>query len=815
MPMDALIQDLRYAARTLAKSPGFTLVAVLTLALGIGANTAIFSVVDAALLRPYPFPEPDRLVIVNSLSHKGSVGSVSPADYLDWERMTRSFTGIAAMDRVNMALSREGPAEELQGETVTLDFFRILGIAPARGRVFSRDEETFGQDHEVILSDALWRVRFGADSRIVGRSIRLDGQPWLVVGVMPRGFAYPADAQMWMPLTWSPELRAMRGGHYLDVLGRLRPGATVASASSEMAAIARRIDADNPSVNIGWSAGVESLRDAQVGDVRPALLLLLGAVGFVLLIACVNVANLLLSRGAGRSRDHAVRAALGASTVRLARGVMAESLWLGLAGAALGLALAAWGTDAVIALAPQGVPGIAGARVDPLVLAFAAGLGLLTSVLFGLLPAWRATNVWSVADRLRDGGAAVGGRHGRRSRQGLVVTEVALAVVLVVGAGLLLKSFVRLRSVDPGFDPRGVLTFDVSLPDATTPAQSRHFFGALIGRLRALPGVRSAGGIFGLPLRDFGYGITLAEVDGRDLSPREQEAGVVPQIRVVTPDFFRTLGIQLVRGRLFTDADRDSTLPVVVVSETAARRIWGAQDPLGHHFTLGTRLGLGKDHARAGGQVIGVVRDVHDASLARVGRPWVYVVHAQFPVPYLSLALRTGDDPAALVGPARAALAALDPDVPMDRVRTMGEWISSSMAGRLFYAWLIGIFAALALGLAAVGVYGVLSQAVGERTREIGLRVALGAVPREVTALVVRQGVAPAALGVGVGLVLALALTRTLQAYLAPMLFRVGPSDVSTYAVVAALILAVALLAAWIPARRAASVDPVVALRSE
>ena len=812
--MANLILDLRYAARTLLKSPGFTLVALLTLALGIGANTAIFSVVDAALLRPFPFPESDRLVRVNSLA-RGDVQSVSPADFLDWQKMARSFTAIAAIDRADMALSREGPAEELRGETVTLDFFRILGVAPALGRTFSAEEETFGQDHAVILSDALWRVRFGADPRIVGRSIRLDGQPWRVVGVMPRGFAYPSDAQMWMPLTWSPDLRAMRGGHYLGVVGRLRAGATVASASRDMASIAGRIDADNPSVNIGWSAGVLSLRDATVGDVRPTLLVLLGAVGIVLLIACVNVANLLLSRGTGRAREHAVRAALGASTTQLARGVMAESLWLGIAGAALGLALAAWGTDAVVALAPEGVPGIAGARVDLPVLGFAAGLGVLTSMLFGLLPAWRATSVWSLAERLRDGGAAVGGRHGRRSRQGLVLAEVALAVVLVVGAGLLLKSFVRLRSVDPGFDPRGVLTFDVSLPDATTPAEASLFFGSLVGRLRALPGVQSAGGIFGLPLRDFGYGITLHEVDGRELSRQEQEAGTVPQIRVVTPDFFRTLGIQLVRGRVFTDADRDGTLPVAIVSEAAAKRIWGAQDPLGHHLTLGTTLGLGKDHARVGGQVIGVVRDVKDQSLAEAGRPWVYVVHAQFPVPYLSLVARTGGRPEALVGPARAALAAVDPDVPMARVRTMGEWISASMASRRFYAWLIGVFAALALGLAAVGVYGVLSQAVGERTREIGLRVALGAAPREVTTLVVRQGVAPAALGVGAGLVLALALTRALQVYLAPLLFSVGPADLTTYATVAGLIFAVALVAAWIPARRAARVDPLTALRAE
>ena len=809
-----MIHDLRYALRALLKSPGFTLVAVLTLALGIGANTALFSVVDAALLRPFPYPEADRIVRVFSMV-RGGDASVSPADFLDWQRMTRSFTGLAATNAVSMASSGEGPAEQIPGLAVTAEFFRILGVAPVLGRSFTDEEETLGRDRAVILSDALWRTRFGSDPRIVGRAIRLDGQAWQVVGVMPRGFRYPDDAQMWTPLAWPPELRAMRGGHYLDVIGRLRPGVTLEVASREMAAVAARIDADNPAVNIQWTAEARSLRDATVGDVRPALLLLLGAVGFVLLIACVNVANLLLSRGTGRAREHAVRAALGASTARLARGVMAESLWLGVGGSVLGLALAAWGTDAIVAFAPDDIPGIAGARTDLVVLGFAVGLGVLTSLLFGVLPAWRATNVWSLAQRLREGGAAVGGRHGRRSRQGLVVAEVALAVVLVVGAGLLLKSFLRLRAVDPGFDARGVLTFDASLPDAATPAQAQQFYGALLPALRSLPGVRSVGGIFGLPLTDFGYGISLHDVDGRELSPQEQESGVVPQIRVVTADYFRTLGITVVRGRVFTDADRHGTTPVAVVSETAARRIWGAQDPLGHHLTLGTRLGLGEGHPRIGGEVVGVVQDVRDVSLARDGRPWVYVVHDQVPVSRLSVVMRTDGEPGSLVNPARAALAAVNPDIPMYHVRTMGEWISSSMTRRRFYASLIGIFAALALGLAGVGVYGVLSQAVGERTREIGLRMALGAAPPEVTALVVRQGVAPAAAGVVVGLLLALALTRALTRFLAPMLFQVKPADLATYGLVTGFIFAVALLAAWIPARRAARVDPLVALRSE
>ena len=812
--MDSLLSDLRYAARTLLKSPGFTLVAVVTLALGIGANTALFSVIDAALLRPYPYPEPDQLVRVYATSPRSGDWSASPADFFDWRELTHSFSALAAVNGNSMALSGEGPAEHLLAVSVTEDFFRVLGVGPTLGRAFVPEEMTTGHDHEVVLGDALWRSRFGADRRVVGRTIQLDGETYLVVGVMPRGFAYPATAALWTPLSFQPDLRAMRGGHYLGVVGRMRDGVTVAAASSEMAAVAARIDAANPNVNIGWSARAQSLRDATVGDVRPALLVLLGAVGFVLLIACVNVANLLLSRGTGRAREHAVRAALGASALRLARGVMAESLWLGAAGAVLGLGLAVWGTDAIISLAPGDIPGLAGSHVDLAVLGFAAALGLVTSVLFGLLPAWRATHVWSLAQGLREGGAAVGGRQGRRSRQGLVVAEVALAVVLVVGAGLLLKSFLRLRSVDPGFDPRGVATLDVSLPNAYTPAQARQFFRALLGRVGALPGVRSAGAIFGLPLTDFDYSISLHEVDGHVLSPQEEEAGFSPQLRVVSPGFFRTLGIPLLEGRTFTDADRDGSEYVVVVSASAARRLFGSADPIGHAFSLGTHL-FGPSYPRVGGRVVGVVQDVRELSLAQNGRPVVYFVHDQFPAAPMSIVLRTDGDPTALIKPARAALAAQDPSIPMYNVSTMGEWISGSIARRRFYASLVVVFAALAIGLASVGVYGVLAQAVGERTREIGLRVALGAAPGEVTALVVRQGLAPTALGVAGGIVLALGLTRALAHVLTPMLYRVAPADLATYVIVTALILAVALLAAWVPARRAAKVDPVVALRSE
>ena len=809
--MDAFAQDLRHALQTLRRAPGFAAVAVLTLGLGIGANTALFSVVDAVLLRPLPFPDPERLVRVLS-TVRGSEAAVSPPDFADWRRMARSFSGMAAMSTASAALSGDGVAEQVPDAQVTADFFRVMGVTPARGRTFTSEELQPGQNRVAVVSDALWRRRYGSDAGLVGRTIRVDGMSLQVVGIMPPGFTYPEGTQLWLPNAFDAQtLATQRGAHYLDVVARLAGGASAQSASREIAQVSDRIRADNPSVNIAWSAAVRSLRDEMVGDIQRPLFILLGAVGCVLLIACVNVANLLLARGMGRTRELAVRAALGASRMRLAGVVMAESLCLGIGGALLGCVLAAWGIGAVVGLAPEGVPGIAGARLDWRVLAFALGAGVLTSVVFGLLPALRAADAVSLAEGLREGGAAFGGRHGRRSRRALVVAEVALAVVLVVGAGLLLRSFARLRGVDPGFDPRNVVTFGVALPDAYGQPRTAAFFASLLERARALPGVRSAGAIFGLPLTDFGYGITVRDLDGRQLSSQEQESIVVPQVRIVTPDYFRTLGIAPLRGRAIEPDDREGRPPVVVVSASAARRLWGDQDPIGHRFTLGTRFGLGPNHIQGGGEVVGVVPDLHDVSLARPGRPTVYLSHDQFRIGYMTVAVRAAGDPMALVNALRSEVTSLDADVPIFRVRSMEDVVAASVASQRFYAALISVFAALALGLAAVGVYGVLAQAVGERTREIGLRMALGAAPAQVTMLVVRQGVAPAAAGLALGLALAFGLTRLIE----KMLFEVQPKDAPTYLLVTSLILFVALAASWLPARRAARVDPLVALRSE
>jgi putative ABC transport system permease protein len=692
---------------------------------------------------------------------------------------------------------------------VTPGFFRVMGVSPAVGRGFTDDEAIPGQDNAVVISDRLWRTRFGGNAATVGSQIRLDGVSRLVTGVMPPGFEFPDGADLWLPLGFDAEaLATQRGAHYLDVYARLAPGVRLTDANQEMASIADRIGKQYPHANPGQTVRVISLQVAQVGDARGALLLLLAAVGVVLLIASVNVANLLLARGAARSREVAVRAALGASAGRLASLVLAESICLGLAGTLLGLGLAIWGTGLVVALAPP-IANLKDVVVDRTVFAFAVAEGLVTSCLFGLLPALRSGRRLDLQQGLRDGGAAIGGLVGRRSRSILVAAEVALAVVLVIGAGLLLKSFMRLRSVDLGFDSRDLLTFQVSLPGQYTPERTSQFYSALLERIDGLPGVQSAGAVFGLPLSNFGFQISVSTLDGRTLPPEEQESTISPQVRVTTPDYLKTMGMTLRGGRGFTSADRFGSTPVVLVNETAARRLWNGSDPLGHHLTIGTGMGLGRGNI--GGEVVGVVADTRESSPGAPSRPQLYLVHDQVPTGFMSVAVKSSVAPAVLAKQLQGELAAVDPDVPMFKVRTMEEWLGRAVGAPRFYALLLGLFAGLALLLSLIGVYGVLTQTVGERTREIGLRIALGAEPGRVHGLVVRQGLQPAAIGLGVGLVLALAVTPVFRS----RLYEVSPVDVPTYALVVGLLLLTALIAAWIPARRAARVDPLVALRAE
>jgi predicted permease len=809
--MDALLQDIRYGIRRLARSPGFTGLAVLVLALGIGGTATAFGVVNAVLLRPLGFPDPGALVRPYSL-WRGSMSTASPPDFADWRARSRSFTELAATNSGSFALTGDGPAEQIPGAEVTGGFFTVLGTPPLLGRTLTTADDDPGAAPGVVLGYDLWRRRFGTDSGIVGRIVRLEGTSTTVLGVMPAGFVYPDGSELWLPLRFTADQMAtQRGAHYLDVVGRLQRGVTLEAADRELRAIAGALAGEYPRTDANYSATVIGLRDALVGDVRTPLLLLLSALGVVLLIACANVAGLLVVRGITREREIAIRSALGGGRGRLVRTLITESTILAALGGLAGTMIALWGTAWVAHLSGSAIPLLGETRMDGGVLAFIGLVTLCTVVVFGLLPAWQTVAGGALGFRLQsESRGSTGARL--RTRNALVVAQTALAVLLLVGAGLLLKSFVRLQRVDPGFDPRHVLTFGVSLPDASypTPERSALFYQSLIERVDALPGVRAAGAVFGLPLSDFGYSISALELDGRTLSQEEQD-GLSLQIRVVTPGYFAAMGIPVRRGRGILPSDREGTPPVMVVNDAAVRRIWPDQDPIGHRLTVGTRLGLGKDHARAGGEVVGVIGDLKEGALSQPAAPTMYLSHAQFPMGFMSVAIRASGDPLLLAKPAQAALAATDPDVPLFRLRSMDQLLAASIAQPRLYALLLALFALVAITLAAVGLYGVLAQTVAQRERELGVRMALGATARDVVGMVVKQATRLAAVGVVVGLAGGLAATRIL----ATLLFGVKPFDPGTFVTVGVGLFVIALAASLVPARRATQVDPMEALRTE
>lgn len=799
----------RHALRQLRRNPGYTTAVVVTLALGIGAVTAVFSVVNGVLLRPLPYPEPDRLVRVYSTGEHGHLWTSSPPDFTDWRAQARSFEVMAAGHATILTLTGEGEAERLQGARVTPGFFEVYGVSPRLGRGFVSDEERPGSDDVVVLGHGVWLGRFGGDASVLGRTIRLNGSPYRVVGVMPPGFDAPGGSSLWIPRSFSAEdLTTQRGAHYLNVVGRLAPDASVSAADAEMRAIAARLEAEHPDTNTGWGATVQEMRETVVGDVRPALLVLFGAVGLVLLVACANAAGLSLTRAAGRQRELAVRAALGAGRGRLAGTLLGESLVLAVLGGLGGLLLAHLGTELLLALRPEDLPRIDEVRVDPAVLAFAAGASLLTGIGFGILPALQASDR-DLHGRLKEGDRALGGRSSPRLRSLLVAGEIGLCVLLLAGAALLGRSLLKLQAVDPGFRIENVLTLNVSLPDARYgPDESREFVRGLLEEARALPGVEAAGVIFGLPLTGFGYSISVERLDGGPAYERPGEEKSV-QVRVVSPEYFQTLGIPVLRGRGFDRGDREGAPPVAVLSEGAATLLWPDEDALGRTLELGTRLGVAEH--RAGGEVVGIVRDVRHDGPHRPAPPQVYVAHAQFPVDFLSLAVRTGGEPAALAGPIRRLVRGVDPDLALSEARTMEQWLGESLARSRFFALLLGLFAVIALLLAAVGIYGLVAYGVRRRTRELGVRMALGAASADVLRLVVRQAAAVAGAGVALGLVGAFLLTRTLRG----LLFQLSPTDPATLATVTVVLIGVAMAAAWIPARRATRVDPLLALRQE
>lgn len=816
--MDTFVQDVKYALRALVRNPGFTLVAVVALALGIGANSAIFSVVNAVLLRPLPYAEPERLMTVwqNNLKRGWHEDVVTPADYLDWREQNHVFEAMAAYLGRGFNLSFGGQAERIRGAVVSADFFKVLGTAPQLGRGFLPEDLRGQGGRLVLIGHSLWQRKFGGAPDVVGRSIALDSESFTVVGVAPPGFEFPETAQAWalakqnVPENpWLPpgtDLTTLRGLHYFPVIARLKSGVTRAEAQAEMDTIAARLAARYPDTNADTGAEVIPLHQHLVGDVRPALLVFLGAVGLVLLIACANVANMSLARNAARRREVAIRTALGANRVRLLRQYLTESVLLALLGGGAGILLALWGCDLLVALKPDSIPGVSSVGVDPRVLGFTLALSVLTGLLFGVAPALHASSA-DPHEALKEGGrSSSAGPRARLLRSGLVVSQMAIALVLLSGSGLLVRSFLRLQSIDPGLLIDGVLTVRLWTPDASyaTGARQSQFYSEVLRRVRALPGVETAAATTDLPLSGTDSYLGF-QIEGRP--PAGPGDGPESGLHQVTPDYFRALGIPILRGRPLNQGDVDGALSVKVVSQTLAERYWPGEDPIGKRISYGTN----EKNEPQWSTVVGVAGDVRQKGLHAEPRPEAYASALQWPSRYMTLIVRSPLDPAALAEAVRREVRAVDPDVPAYEVKTLREVLDGSLAARRFNMALLMIFAAVAVALAGVGLYGVIAYMVNQRTHEIGVRLALGAGRADILRLVVGHGMALAIGGVVLGLAGAFALTRLM----ASLLTGVAVTDPLTYIFVGLLLSAVALLACYVPGSRAARVDPMAALRSE
>jgi putative ABC transport system permease protein len=812
--METLLQDLRYALRMLRKSPGFTAVAVITLALGIGANTAIFSVVNAVLIRPLPYPNANRLVMIweRRLPDGEPQNPTSPATFLNWKEHATVFEQTAAYFDWTKILTGGAAPERLNVQEVSPNFFALLGVKAALGRTLLASEDNVdGANDVVVLSFELWQRRFGSDPRIVGRNIVLNGRPQTVVGVMPRGFQFfvkhgslaQEQPQAWLPLTFSAKDPSFHG-RYLQAVGLLRPGVTLPQAQSAMSSLALSLEAQDPESMKNWTVNLVPLRTQFVGAIEPTLRVLLGAVGLVLLIACANVATLLLARSKSRSHEIAIRVALGAKPWQVIRQILTESLLLAVIGAATGLLLARWSSSALLALAPKGLIPLEGAEVDLRVLAFTAGVAVVTGLLFGVVPAVHAARE-RPNEELKEGGRSGSESvHSGRTRNSFVVAEIALALVILAGAGLLIRSFSRLMGVDPGFQSKGILTARVELPNSKykDDAKVSEFYAQLLERIRQLPGVRSASADAYLPFTGDIAG-TGVEVEGRPpLSAAEQPE---VDVAVVEPHFFETLGIPLLSGRTFNDREAREVSHNVVISQSMARKLWPNEDPVGKRVTIHM-----KDQD-VPSQVIGVVGDVKHTGLDSEIHATAYWPHPELAYNFMTLVIRTDGDPLALAPAVRQAVWSLDKDQPVVDISTMEDLLWVSLARARFSTVVLGVFAGMALLLAVTGIYGVVSCSVAERTREIGIRVALGAQRTDVLRMVLRQGLTLAGVGIAIGIAVALGATRLLTS----LLFGTSPSDPATFASVAGLLIAVALSACYVPARSAMKVDPMVALRYE
>ena len=806
--MTTWLKDVGYAVRILRRSPGFTLAAVLTLALGIGANTAIFSVVNATLLRPLPFPHPERIVYLqNQYKTLGLDASASVADYIDYRKQRHLFSEVAAISTDDFNLTGVDRPERLQCGEATSGLFAVLGIQPILGRVFTYEEDQPGKNQVVLLTQGLWKRRFAGDPGVLGRTVHLNGKPYTVVGIVPSLLQWFAPLDAWIPTAFTPEQMspAERTNQFLFILARLQPGVSVERARAGMAAFGRALAKKFPveyPPSTGWGIRVDSLNELLVGDVRGGLLVLLAAVGFVLMIACANVANLSLARAAGRMRELSIRAALGAAKSRIARQMLTESVMLGLLGGAAGVLLGSWGVGLLVNSGPQQLPRLDEVSIDGRVLAFTAAIALLTGVLFGLAPVMQVA-AGNLHDLLKQGARGASGslrRH--RTRSALVIVEVALSLVLLVGAGLLLRSFASLAKVDPGFRAQNVLTFGVSLPPANyrTQAQTSGFFHALLERVARLPGVSTAGAVNPLPFSGSNSSGSL-KIEGYKVPA----GGTPPHVdqRVVSPGYFKAMGIPLLRGRLITDSDGEGAPVAVLVDEALAREYFKNQEPVGQHVRRG-------DEGWA--TVVGIVGHVQHSALDNTQRKaTLYWSFLQKPAQSIQFVVHTAGDPMRLVNGIQHEVARIDKDVPIFDVKTMDRRVAESLANRRFAAWLLAAFSSIALLLAAVGLYGVMAQSVLQRSREIGVRMALGAQSGDVLRMILRQGAILAAAGLIAGTAAALGLTSLMKS----LLFGIKPADPLTFGGVAGLLLVVALTAAYLPARRATRLDPVTTLRDE
>src|SRR5215470_9428774 len=804
--MRTLFQDLRFGVRMLIKQPGFTLVAVVTLALGIGANTAIFSVTNAVLLRALPYPEPERLVRFCEINPgRGWLDfHVSAPNFTEWRKQQSCCEQLAAYEFNTFNFTGSGEPERASALRVTADFFSVLGVAPAQGRNFLPEEEQAGSNHVAILSDGLWRRRFGADPNLIGRQVQLSGESYTVVGVTPPDFRFTQGTELWTPLTLPQRGANGSYGHNLSVIGRLKPGVGLAQAQASMETIARQLEQQYPESNAGWGVLMNTFYDWIVPEqIRRSMLTLFAAVGFVLLISCANVANLSLARASARRQEMAIRAAMGASRWRVIRQLLTESLLLSTLGGLVGSLLAFWCTDLIKANTALNIPRLNETRLDLKALGFTFLVALGAGLIFGLAPAWQASRL-ELNETLKEGGRSGGGGKRQRLRGALVIAEVALALVLLVGAGLMIRSFTHLQNVPLGFGPNHVLTMRLALPTAKygQGAPRVNFFDQLLQRLRATPGVIDASAINDLPLAGGGWAEEVT-FEGRDAAP-----GGTPlpaEVNAVTPRYFHTMGIPLLAGRDFTEQDRGAfwfgeSPWTLIVNETFARRYWPNENPIGKRFRFGDN---------PFGTVIGVVGDVRSQSLEREARPAFYVSYGHFSFPALTIVVRTGAPPEAMTAALRAQVYALDHDLPVYNIRPMEQIVSNAAGQPRFQTLLLGLFSAAALLLAAIGIYGVMAYTITQRTHEIGVRMALGARTRDTLRHVLGQGMKLVLIGATLGLAGAFVAARALKS----MLFGVSPADPLTFAAVTVFPTFVAFTACWIPARRATQVDPLVALR--